>query len=86
VWIWGASRISRRRFRILEEEGIQAGAYIDTKGSRQLDREVVYYEDLPFAGKHFILSYIRQMDNRERIRKFLESRGYVEGSSYLMIS
>jgi len=86
VWVWGASRISRRRARILEQLGIQIQTYIDTKGSRQLDREVIYYKDLPAAGEGFILTYIRQMDNRERIQRFLENRDYTEGKDYLLVS
>jgi len=86
VWIWGASRISRRRARILEQHGVRIDTYIDTKKSRQLDRELIYYEDLPGAGKGFILTYIRQMDNRERIQAFLGERGYVEGRDYLLVS
>lgn len=86
VWVWGASRISRRRAKILEVQGVSIDAFIDTKKSRQLDREVIYYEDLPPAGKGFILTYIRQMDNRERIQSFLEERGYVEGKNYLLVS
>lgn len=86
VSIWGASRISRRRARILEQQGIRIGNYIDTKQSRQLDRDLIYYEDLPEAGSMFILSYIRQMDNREKIQTFLEERRYSEGKDYLLIS
>jgi hypothetical protein len=86
VWVWGASRISRRRARVLEQEGIRIDAYIDTKSSRQLDTEVVFYRDLPAAGKGFILTYIRQMDNRDKIRDYLEDLGYVEGKNYLMVS
>lgn len=86
VWIWGASRISRRRAKILEQNGIRIEVFIDTKKSRQLDREVVYYEDLPPAGKGFILTYIRQMDNRRKIQDFLETRGYEEGKDYLLVS
>jgi len=86
VWVWGASRISRRRAKILEQEGVRIDIYIDTKKSRQLDREVIYYEDLPAAGKGFILTYIRQMDNREKIQAFLGERGYVEGKDYLLVS
>jgi len=86
VLVWGASRISRRRARYLEQLGVQVKAYVDTKGSRQLDREVIYYQDLPLAGEAFVLTYIRQMDNRDRIRTFLEERGYVEGKDYLMVS
>jgi glycosyltransferase involved in cell wall biosynthesis len=86
VAVWGASRISRRRARILEEHGISISTYIDTKKGRQIERDVIYFEDLPPAGTLFILTYIRQMDNRERIQAFLEERGYVEGSDYLLVS
>ena len=86
VAVWGASRISRRRARILEEHGISISTYIDTKKGRQIERDVIYYKDLPQAGELFILTYIRQMDNRERIQAFLEERGYVEGKDYLLVS
>ncbi len=86
VYIWGASRISRRRSRILAQYGVLIKTYIDTKRSRQLENEVIYYEDLPQAGECFILTYIRQMDNRERIQEFLEKRGYIEGINYLLVS
>ena len=86
VAIWGASRISRRRASLLEDLGISITTYIDTKKSRQLDRAVIYYDDLPKSGSMFILTYIRQMDNREKIQAFLEERGYVEGRDYLLIS
>lgn len=86
VAIWGASRISRRRAKILEQHGVCIDTYIDTKRSRQLDRKLIYYEDLPESGSMFILTYIRQMDNRERIQDFLESRGYKEGKNYLLVS
>ena len=86
VWIWGASRISRRRAGILEQKGISIETYIDTKKSRQLEKRVVYYKDLPMAGEGFILTYIRQMDNREKIQGFLRERGYEEGVDYLLVS
>jgi glycosyltransferase involved in cell wall biosynthesis len=84
VAVWGASRISRRRARLLEPYGIEFQNYIDTKKGRQVGKEIIYYEDLPPAGSMFILSYIRQMDNRDRIRDFLNERGYEEGVDYLM--
>lgn len=86
VSVWGASRISRRRARLLEPYGISFAHYIDTKKSRQLEKSVIYYRDLPPAGTLFILSYIRQMDNRDRIREFLTGRGYSEGKDFLMVS
>lgn len=86
VAIWGASRISRRRARILEQHGIRINTYIDTKKSRQIEKKVIYYQDLPEAGSCFVLTYIRQMNNRERIQEFLEERGYVDGVNYLLVS
>jgi glycosyltransferase involved in cell wall biosynthesis len=86
VSVWGASRISRRRARLLEQHGVQLKNYIDTKKSRQIGSEIIYYKDLPAAGQMFILSYIRQMDNRNRIREFLCKKGYVEGRDFMMIS
>ncbi len=86
VSVWGASRISRRRASMLESFGIHFRNYIDTKKSRQIDKEIIYYKDLPSAGELFILSYIKQMDNREKIREFLNKSGYKEGKNYLMVS
>lgn len=86
VSVWGASRISRRRARLLEPYGIRFANYVDTKKSRQLGKSVIYYKDLPPPGNLFILSYIRQMDNRDRIREFLTNSGYSEGKDFLMVS
>ncbi len=86
VSVWGASRISRRRARVLEQFGIRIGAYIDTKPGRQIESSLLFYKDLPRAGECFVLTYIRQMDNREKIQEFLEQRAYVEGRNYLLVS
>jgi hypothetical protein len=86
VAVWGASRISRRRARMLEQHGVRISTYIDTKKSRQIEKEVIYHEDLPRAGTFFVLTYIRQMNNREKIQAFLEDRGYKEGVNYLVVS
>ncbi|PID92681.1 MAG: glycosyl transferase family 2 [Bacteroidetes bacterium] len=86
TWVWGASRISRRRARMLEKEGVRIAGYIDTKETRQLEASLMHYSQLPTAGRLFVLSYIRQMDNRDRIRSFLAERGYREGCNYLMVS
>ena len=86
IAVWGASRISRRRSRLLIQYGIEIEMYIDTKRGRQLEQKVVYYEDIPPPGNLFILTYIKQMDARDEIQKFLHSRGYEEGVNYLLVS
>lgn len=86
IAVWGASRISRRRARLLKQYGIEIECYIDIKRSRQLDEEVLYYNDIPAPDKMFILTYIKQMNARDEIQAFLHSRGYVEGINYLLVS
>jgi len=86
IAVWGASRISRRRARLLNQYGIEIECYIDTKRGRQLDQKVVYYSEIPAPGELFILTYIKQMDARDEIQKFLHSRGYEEGVNYLLVS
>lgn len=86
IAIWGASRISRRRARLLKQYGMEIDCYIDIKRNRQLDKEVLYYSDIPAPGKIFILTYIKQMNARDEIQNFLHSRGYQEGLNYLLVS
>ncbi len=86
VAIWGASRISRRRAKLLKQYGINICCYIDTKKGRQLDHKVFYYEDIPSSKEIFVLSYIKQMDNRAQIRTYLNSKGFIEGENYLQVS
>jgi len=86
VAVWGASRISRRRAKLLKQYGINICCYIDTKKGRQLDHKVIFYKDIPSPKEIFVLSYIKQMDNRAQIRSFLNSKGYIEGENYLQVS
>lgn len=86
IAVWGASRISRRRARLLDQYGILVDCYIDTKHGRQLDHKLVYYEDIPPPGELFILTYIKQMNARDEIQDFLHRRGYEEGVDYLLVS
>lgn len=86
IAIWGASRISRRRARLLNQYGIEIECYIDIKKDRILDKKIIYYEDIPSPGSMFILTYIKQMNARDEIQKLLHSKGYVEGENYLLVS
>jgi len=86
IAIWGASRISRRRARLLKQYGIEIECYIDIQRDRQLDKEVLYYSEIPPPGNIFILTYIKQMNARDEIQDFLHSRGYKEGLNYLLVS
>jgi len=86
VTIWGASKISRKRAALLEKYGIKIDGYIDIKTTRQLDKPLFYYRQINPAGTQFILIYVRQWNAKDRIKKFLQSLNYSEGSNFLIIS
>lgn len=86
IAVWGAKRISRRRARLLTEYGIEIDYYIDISREHKLSDKVIYYSEIPDPGTIFILIYIKQMDAREKIQDYLNSRGYEEGINYLLIS
>lgn len=86
VAVWGASKISRRRAKLLETYGIEICCYIDTKKGRQLDHKVYYFKNIPTPDKIFVLTYIKQVEAREEIREFLPQRGFIEGKNFLLIS
>ena len=86
VAVWGASRISRKRAKLLEEYGINISCYIDTKKNRQLDHQVYHYEDIPSPNEIFVLTYIKQKEAREEIREFLPLKGFVEGKNFMLVS
>jgi glycosyltransferase involved in cell wall biosynthesis len=87
VAIWGASKISRRRAKLLEPLGIEISCYIDTKkAKRNIDKKVYYYEDIPSPHEVFVLTYIKQKEAREEVREFLAAKEFVEGKDYLVIS
>ncbi|MFO8236612.1 MAG: glycosyltransferase [Bacteroidales bacterium] len=86
VNVWGASKISRKRAKMLENLGINIDNYIDIKKTRQIDTNIIYHKDIPPPGKMFILVYVRQWNAKKQIKQFLQSRGYSEGKDYLFIS
>jgi len=87
VAIWGASKISRRRAKLLESHGVEISCYIDTKkNKRHINKPVYYYEDILSAGKIFVLTYIKQMNARIEIKKHLNSKGFTEGKNFLLVS
>ena len=87
VTIWGASKISRRRAKLLEKHQVYIESYIDTKDNKRLlDKEVCYYKNIPPPGSKFILVYIKQSIARIEIRNYLISKGYEEGVNFLLVS
>ena len=86
VFIWGASKISRNRAKLLQNHGIQISGYIDITTKRQLDKKVIFYKDIASGQEIFILIYLREETMRAKTQQFLKHRGYVEGQNYLLVS
>ena len=86
VLVWGASKTSRKRAKLLNEFGIHISGYLDISNKRQLDREVIYYKDIPGPDRVFILVFLKEETMRSNTVAFLEFRGFKEGKSYLLVS
>ena len=84
VVIWGAGRKSRQRSAMLEDQGCQIKAYIDIKADKTSTRPCIYYREIAAPGQYFVLSYVANQGQREKIRKFLMGKGYVEGVHFLL--
>lgn len=88
VWIWGAGRLTRRRFSRLLERGVTVRGYIDVdpkKTGRHRDgRMVVNPDEMPPADTAFIVVAVGTRGARELITEELRKRGRVEGEDYLL--
>lgn len=98
IYLCGAGRITRKRFRLLEELGWPLSGFIDidpSKAGKEVDgRPVIHTEEIPPANKSerslgenaFIISGVGSRGARELIQKQLDTLGYREGVSYLLAS
>jgi hypothetical protein len=86
VVIWGASRISRNRAKLLQEFGVEISSYIDISNKRHISDTIIYYKDIPSKNEIFILVYVRQDKMRNQIQSYLSKKGFVEGENYLLVS
>ena len=84
IVVWGAGRLSRQRFALLNELGIDPKFFIDLHENR--NRNVIEQTRTPPAGRHFIVNYVTSPDARSKIRDFLFQLGYIEGKDFICIS
>jgi len=90
IWLWGAGRITRQRFRALETEGISLSGFIDVDrkklGRLRDGRPVVGPDNLPSRGRAFILAGVSSRGARELIVAQLNRLGRTEGQDYLLVA
>ena len=84
IVVWGAGRKSRQRARLLEEKGIKIDAYIDVVRDKTQEHPCIFYQDIAPPGQYFVVSYVGNRGQREKIRDFLISRGYQEGMHFIL--
>ena len=90
IWLWGAGRITRQRFRALETEGISLSGFIDVDrkklGRLRDGRPVVGPDNLPSKDRAFILAGVSSRGARELIAAQLNGLGRTEGRDYLLVA
>lgn len=84
VWLWGAGRVTRRRFESLPS----LAGFIDVDpakiGSCREGKLIRSFEDLPDVGTSFIVAGVAARGVREEIAAYLTARGWVEGADFLL--
>ncbi|WP_031479837.1 glycosyltransferase family 2 protein [Maridesulfovibrio frigidus] len=90
VAVIGSARTSRKRYRLLEDFGVETAFYVDVD-PRKIGKDihgckVIHRDDVPPPGEVFLLSYVASRGAREEVAEFLEARGYVVGRDYLLVS
>lgn len=88
IWLWGAGRVTRRRFDALATHGVHITGYIDVdetkRGQHPDGRAVRMADDLPPQGESFILAGVGARGAREQITQHLVERGWQEGPDFIL--
>ncbi|HCN29563.1 MAG TPA: glycosyl transferase family 2 [Verrucomicrobiales bacterium] len=90
LWLWGAGRVTRRRFDALERQGIRLAGFIDVdpakRGSHRDGRPVRMADELPEREGSFILAGVAARGARGQIHAHLAVRGWREGADFLLVA
>jgi len=88
LWLWGAGRVTRRRFDALERAGGRFEGFIDVdskKANLHRDgRRVLMADELPERDKAFVIVGVANRGARELIAAHLTERGWIEGRDFLL--
>jgi glycosyltransferase involved in cell wall biosynthesis len=88
IALWGAGRVTRRRARHLEKDGVDIATYIDIDprkiGRVIAGRPVVNPAALPAPGACFVVAAVASAGAREQIERALAAAGYRAGRDYVL--
>lgn len=84
LWLWGAGRVTRRRFESLPN--IHGYIDVDAKklGGQRDGRPVRLHDDLPSPCEAFIIVGVAKRGVRDEIQQVLAAQGWLEGRDYLL--
>jgi len=87
IVLWGG-RVTRRRARLLEAEGVVVAAYVDIDprkiGLAIAGRPVIAPSALPAPGVCFVVAAVGSVGAREQIERALICAGYRAGRDYIL--
>ncbi len=86
IWVWGAGRRTRKRARLLSNEGLIIKGYIDIVEGKTTEKTSLHYSEIPAPGNMFIVPMVAKYGARELIRQRLSEKGYREGKDYIFLA
>ena len=88
LWLWGAGRITRRRFDGLARHGLALAGFIDIdprKVGRCIDgRRVVRPDDVPPMESSYVIAGVGARGARELAAHALQAQGRLEGRDFIL--
>lgn len=88
ILLWGSGRLTRKRARLLTDQGIEITGYIDIDprsiGQVIHGRPVLSPEQLPPPADAFVVSYVANRGARDDIRRRLKGAGFEELTHFIM--
>ena len=90
ILCWGAGRVARELFSLLQKEGIKIAGFIDPdpkKMNKQIATlPIIPIEQIPSAKQCFILILAGARGVRKKTSKYLQEHGYVLGNDFLPLA
>jgi len=87
IWLWGAGRVTRKRFAPLASLGIQVSGFIDIDPNKCSPRRdhlrVILPDALPSKNEIFVITCVAKHGARDLIQQQLESRGHQIGVDFI---
>jgi len=86
IWVWGAGRKTRKRAKLLENEGLKIDGYIDINKFKTTTKTTLHFTEIPDSGKIFVVPMVTKLGAREQIKEFLLKANYIEGVDFILMA